>query len=336
MKSSSKIRFGVIGCSRVAKKAMFSAIKDAEMAELGMIGSRSKKRALECCKKFGCDSYGNYDDVVRNDEIDAVYISLPVGLHEEWTIKAAKAGKHVLCEKSSTTSFESAKKMITACKKNNVRLKEGFMFRYHPQHRKVVSFIKEGLLGNLLMFHGCFGFPFPEDNDQKLKRDLGGGTLNDSAAYPIYASRMLFNEEPISIVCKLKMDTKLGIDTKADILLNYPNGKVAFISSAFGAYFQSTYGLWGSKAYLSMERAYAVSKDMKTSIFINRDDKISKIIIEPEDHFKLMVDDFCREILKEKKSKKDFEKDLLSQARVMEVARISNRERRIVNISELS
>jgi len=336
MKSSAnKVRFGIIGCSRVAKKAMLPAITEAEMAEVGMVGSRSPERALEFCKEFGCDSYGTYLDVLRNDNIDAVYISLPVGLHEEWTVKSAEAGKHVLCEKSSTTSLASAKRMVTACRKNNVRLLEGFNFRYHPQHKKVVSLIKEGLLGNLLMFHGCFGFPFPDDNNIRLKKELGGGALNDAACYPIYASRMLFQEEPISVVCSLEIDPQLGVDVKADVLLAYSNGKIAFISSAFGAYFQSTYSLWGSKSYLSMKRAYAVPKDMKTSIFLNTDDKISETIVEPEDQFGLMIDNFCREILNRGGNKKNFESDLLAQARVLEAARLSGREGRVVNISEL-
>lgn len=333
---SSKISFGIIGCSRVAKKSFLPAIKDSEKAEIGMIGSRSKEKAIEYCKSFGCSSYGNYEDVVRNENIDVVYVSLPVGMHEEWAIKAAEAGKHVLCEKSSTISLESAKRMVAACKKNNVRLLEGFMFRYHPQHQKVMSMIKEEALGKLLMFQGHFGFPFPENNDPKLNKGLGGGSLNDSAAYPIYASRMLFGEEPISVACKLKMDQELGVDTKADILLNYSDGKVAFISSAFGAYFQSTYSLWGSKSYLKVKRAYAVPKDMRTSIFLDKDDKISEIVIEPADHFKLMIDDFCNKILKGKSNKKKFEDDLLAQARVMEAARTSNKQGRIVKISELS
>ena len=336
MKSSvKKVRFGIIGCSRIAKKAMLPAINDAGMAEIGSIGSRSLEKALEFSKIFGCRSYGTYSDVLNNN-IDAVYISLPDGLHEEWTIKSAEAGKHVLCEKSSTTSLASAKRMVAVCKKNNVRLLEGFSFRYHPQHKKVISLIKEGLLGNLLMFHGCFGYPFPDNDNIGLNKELGGGVLNDAACYPIYASRMLFKEEPLGVVCRLKMDTQLDLDLKADILLTYSDGKVAFISSAFGAYFQSTYSLWGSKSYISMKRAYAIPKDRKTSIFLNVGDKINEIVIEPESPFRLIVEDFCREILNRGKSEKNFESDLLAQARALEAARLSNREGRIVKISELS
>lgn len=333
MSSSGKVKFGVIGCSRIAKKAVIPAIIDSKNAEIGIIGSRSAEKAREFCGMFGLDSCGSYDDVLKSREINAVYISLPVGLHEEWVIRAARAGKHVLCEKSSTVSFESAKKMVGECKKNGVRLMEGFMFRYHPQHKEVLGLVKKGMLGNLVMFEGFFGFPFPAVGDPKLSRELGGGSLNDSAAYPIYASRMFFGE-PESVFCRLVMDRKRGIDAKASLFLDYPDGKSAFIGSAFGAYFQSTYSLLGTKARISMKRAYAVPKGMRTSIFIDKEDKISRRIIGPEDHFRLMVEDFCTEI-SGKRKKRNFEEDLLSQARVMEAARVSGREGRLVRLSEI-
>ena len=174
------IRFGIIGCSRIAKKAMIPAIIDSEFAELEMIGSRSKEKASEFCTEFGCNSYGTYEDVLKNKNIDAVYISLPVGSHEQWAIKSAESGKHVLCEKSSAMSLESAKKMIATYKKNNVRLLECFMFRYHPQHKKVIEIIRNNILGDLLTFKGDFGFPFPDKENIRLKKELGGGVLNDA------------------------------------------------------------------------------------------------------------------------------------------------------------
>ena len=329
-----KIKFGIIGCSRIAKKSMLPALNFSEMAEIEIIGSRSLEKAKEFSKEFNCNFWGTYEDVLKNKNIDAVYISLPVALHEEWVVKSAKAGKHILCEKSSTTSLDSAKRMIKICRENNVRILECFMFKHHPQHKKVMDLIENNTLGDLLSFQGRFGFPFPKEGNIRLKKELGGGVLNDAACYPLYASRMLFKEEPLSVFCKLKKDPKLGIDTKADIVLNYSDGKVAFISSSFGAYFQSTYGLWGTKSCLNLKRAYAVPKDMQTSIFLNINDEIKEIIVEPEDHFKLMINNFCKVILNKEKTQ-DFESDLLAQALVLEALRLSDKEERIVKISEL-
>ena len=107
----SKIKFGIIGCSRIAKRSVIPAITTSEFAEIEMIGSRSIDKAKKFSNEFNCKKYGTFEDVISDDSIDAVYISTPIGTHEEWAIKAASAGKHILCEKSSTTSFESAKKM---------------------------------------------------------------------------------------------------------------------------------------------------------------------------------------------------------------------------------
>lgn len=343
--SSKKIRFGIIGCSRVVKKSMVRAMDNSVLAELAAIGSRSGEKALEFCltaselaqagRQARGAVYGTYDEVINNNEVDAVYVSLPNALHEEWAIKAARAGKHVLCEKSAATSYAAAKKMVESCKQNDVRLMEGFMFRYHPQHQEIRRMIESGVLGDLLKFNGCFAYPMPEDGSNVMNKDLGGGSLNDSACYPVCASRMIFREEPLSAVCSLKIDAQKGIDTKADILLVYPGGKSAFVSSAFGSCFQSTYSVLGSRARAEAKRAYAVPFDMAVKIILDTGDRSDEVTIGPADHFKLMVDDFCGEILKGKKSEKNFEEDLLAQAKVLEAARVSHGEKRIVNIGEI-
>ena len=116
----SKIKFGIIGCSRIAKRSVIPAITTSEFAEIEMIGSRSIDKAKIFSNEFNCKKYGTFEYVISDDSVDAVYISTPIGTHEEWAIKAANAGKHVYCEKSTTTSFESAKKMIEHSKQNNV------------------------------------------------------------------------------------------------------------------------------------------------------------------------------------------------------------------------
>ena len=152
MSPSSKIKFGIIGYSRVAKKSMISAITESSFAEVVAIGSRDSKESSAISEEFGKDFCASYEDILNNESIDAVYISLPNALHEKWTVRAADAGKHVLCEKPAAVSYESAKRMVEAAKKNNIRLMEGLMFRYHPQHKAVKNFIKEGIRKTDLAF----------------------------------------------------------------------------------------------------------------------------------------------------------------------------------------
>lgn len=330
-----RIRFGVIGCSRTAKKNALPALLNSPFAELVMVGSRSPEHARACAEQFGCASYGTYEEVLASKDVDAVYISLPNSLHEEWTIKAAQAGKHAWCEKPAALTYASAKRMVAACRKNNVRLMEGFMFLYHPQHARVKELIRDGTLGEILNFDGRFAVPMPDAQNIRRNAALGGGSYNDAGSYPLRASRMLFDAEPESVVCTLSMDTETQVDIRAEVTLNYPMGRTARISSAFGADFQSTYSVIGSNARIRMERAYAVPRDMSVKIFLERDGKEEEILVEPADHFKLMIDDFCREIPLGKKSTKNYEEDLLAQAHVLEAGRISSVEGRTVRLGEL-
>ena len=334
---SEKIRFGVIGCSRVAERGMIPAICDSDLAELVIIGKQNdeeEKTKTETVQPY-CAVWGTYDEIINSKDVDAVYVSLPNALHEEWTIKAAEKGKHVLCEKPAALSYASAQRMVAAARKSKARLIEGLMFRYHPQNVKVMEWIKEGVLGGLLRFESCFAFAMPDRASNAMNKNLGGGSFNDQGPYGVATSRMVFGEEPVSVLCSMKTDVESGVDVMADMVLYYPNEKIAFSSTLFGSYYQSTYSVLSTKAHVRMARAYAVPRDMKTKIFLDADDEVQEFVIEPADHFRLMVDDFVGEILKGEWSRKDFEGDLLAQARVLEAARVSAREQRIVHLSEI-
>jgi predicted dehydrogenase/dTDP-4-dehydrorhamnose reductase len=335
MTVNSKIKFGVLGCSRVALKGMLPAMLDSELAELEMVGSRDPAKAKEVGTRFGAKRWGTYENVLGDDNIQAVYVSLPNALHEEWTIKALEAGKHVICEKPTAVSYGAARRMVEAAKKNNVRLLEGLMFRYHPQHAMVKELIKKGELGDIIRFDGCFGYAMPDRTSNAMSKELGGGSFNDQIPYPVYSSRMLFGEEPESVLAKIEFDAESGVSVKTDITLNYPGGKTAFASSVFGSYYQSTYDLLGTKANVRMGRAYAVPRDMGTKIYFEADDKVREIDVKPADQFRLMLDDFCLEI-SDSRHAKNYEEDLLAQAKVLEAARISARENRIVRLDEVS
>ena len=338
------LKFGIIGCSRIAKRSVIPAILKSEFAELEMIGSRSTEKSKEFANQFNCEKFGTYDNVISDDSVDAVYISTPIGTHAEWSNKATAAGKHVYCEKSSTTSLESARKMIESAKENNVRLMEGFMFRFHPQHKKVKQLINEKKIGDLFSFSGSFGFPAFPENDIRYNRELGGGFLNDTGCYPICASRIIFDEEPISVVCKLEYDKEVGtgIDVKGTSLLSYENHKTASIRYSNGNYYQAKYEVWGSDGIISLDRAYSVPPDFTTKISFQYDEektwdgRRNEILeIKPKDHFLEMIDSYCMEILGKKMSSFNFEQDLINQAKIMQAHRESSNTQKIVYLSEL-
>jgi len=329
-----KIKLGVIGCSNIAKKSVLPAIQSSINAEISFIGSRSIDKAKSYSQSFSCEKFGNYQDVLNSKDIDAVYISLPIGLQKEWVSKAAKQGKHIICEKSATDSFESAKEMISICKENKVRLMEGFMFRFHPQQKKVREIINQHQLGDIFSFHGEYGFPMPLDNDIRLNHKLGGGVLNDAGCYPVCASRIIFDDEPLQVSCNLHKNEKYSVDLKFSGMLIYPKNKIASMHVGYDMHFKSIYDIWGNKGQLHLSRAYNVPSDKKTLITLNTN-LASKIEIDATDHFKIMIDSFCSELQGNNIVDYNFEDDLLNQARTMEALRISHKERRIVELCEI-
>lgn len=325
-----KIKFGVIGCSKIAAKATIPAIISSKNAELHIIGSRSKDRAKEYADKYDCKLCGDYGDVIGSDA-DAVYISLPTGLHEKWATIAAQAGKHILCEKSAAISLKSAQKMVGVCKKNKVRILEGLMFRYHPQHNKVLELIKKGSVGKIYTFFGNFCLPMPKSEDIRHNKDLGGGVLNDAGCYPVSASRMIFREEPIEVTSTLVFDSEHQIDVRVDALLKYPGNKNAHINAGYGMEYAASYRLLGSNALIDVNKAYSMPKDYAPKILFQSHNKKKVIAIKPADQFRIMIDTFCDEI-KIKHSEMDFELELLNQAKVMDAIRISAKKKKTVKL----
>ena len=325
------LKFGIIGCSRIAKRSVIPAIIKSEFAELEIIGSRSTDKAKEFAKEFDGKKFGTYEDVISDNSVDVVYISTPIDTHAEWSNKATAAEKHVYVEKSSTNDLKNAEKMVESAKENNVRLMEGFMFRFHPQHQKVKEPIKEGKIGEVKSFNGIFGFPaFPEGD---IRYD--SGFLMDSGCYPICASRMIFDEEPLGVFCKQKMipwkkKPEHSVDVGGSAILFYENGKTATITYSNGSYYQAKYEVWGTDGVISLDRAYSVPSDFTTKVTLqyntenNWDGRQNEIFeIEPKDHFLEMLDTFCMEITGTKKAPFNFEQELLNQARTMYAANSS-------------
>lgn len=336
-----QLKFGIIGCSRIATKSIIPAILKSEYAKLEIIGSREISKAKSFSKKFNCNKFGNYEDVINDPNVDIVYISTPIGTHEKWTILAASKGKHIYCEKSSTFSLRSAKKMVKSAKQNNVRLIEGFMFRFHSQHKIVKQMIKENKIGKIKFFQSNFGFPSFPLTDIRFTDKIGGGFLNDSGCYPISACRMIFDQEPISVFFS-KINNSQNVDVMGVSTLNFENNKFGICSYGNDVYYQSKYEIWGTNGILSLDRAFSVPSNFSTSINFQydlkktwEDRKSEYISVPPEDHFKKLIDSFCLEIFKNNASKINFEEELLKQAKVMHGLRLSSEKNSVIFINNI-
>lgn len=337
-----KVRIGILGCANIARKYAIRAFQSIPNAEMVSIASRDPAKAAAFAAEFGIEALPSYEALLERDDIDAVYVPLPIGLHKEWVLKALRCGKHVLCEKSLAEDFGAAREMVEEAEKTGLVLYENFMCEFHPQHREVLALIEKGGIGELRVFQGYFGFPMMREDDFRYSRELGGGSLNDAGAYTVFMARKLFEEEPTAVFARLSMDDYKGVDMKGEALLEFPGEKTALLAFSFGSVYQNNYSLWGKSGLVRVKRAYSISPDATPDVELvkneNLKETLARLDIPAANQFELLFRDFCETVLhhsEEKKKIADRYETMLAQARVLEAIRMSSAEGRRVLVREI-
>jgi predicted dehydrogenase len=330
-----RVRFGLIGCSSIARRRLAPALAASNVATLENVGSREAKKAAQFACEFNCPKSGSYESVLADPNVDAVYISTPPALHEPWVRAAAAHGKHILCEKPAFTNLRAAAEMVELCRRQNVRLMEGYMFSYHPQHAAVRSLLVAGRIGELRVVQGEFTCPPPAAGSFRHSRELGGGVFSDAAGYPVAAAMLLFQAAPVSVFCQLEMDSKNGVDNLVSLALNFPGGRTAQLLAGYGLHYRSRYAALGSAGRIEATRAFAVPPDLETKIIVESGADTETISVAPADQFELMLQDFCAQLQNPSAGAESFEEKLLRQHAVMAAAWRSHLEKRLVLLSEV-
>ena len=253
MTHNRKIRWGVLGCARIARENLIPAMQRSSNSEFHAIASREESKLADSRARFNvAKTFRSYDELLRDPEVDAVYIPLPNSLPREWTIKAAQNGKHVLCEKPLALNAAECHEMIAACAANRVTLMEAFMYRYTDRTRQVLDVLRSGVLGEIKFISSTFRLLLANQASIKLKPELGGGALYDVGCYPVNFIGMVLDAingsgpgegtlpESASAEC-----TKLGGgDMILSALLKYPSGLIASLNCGFNAQKQGIRKSW--------------------------------------------------------------------------------------------
>ena len=235
--SQNKVRWGIISTARIAETAFIPALRQTERGELVAVASRSQESADAFAQKHDIPhAFASYEALLASDEIDAIYNPLPNTLHAEWTIKAARHGKHVFCEKPLAVTPEEAQGMIDACKQAGVVLVDAFVFLWHPQTHKLRQLLDDGAIGQLLQSqaHMTFHLDRPTDNI-RLNKELGGGGLLDAGGYPITFTRFAFDEEPVGVQASARIDPDYGVDTRVGALLTFADEQIGTVQTGVDA-----------------------------------------------------------------------------------------------------
>ena len=248
------VRWGVVGCSWFALTHVIPVMEQANLSKLTAISSRTLSKAQDAAEKFNIPkAYGSYEDLLSDPDIDAVYIPLPNGFHAEWSIKAMRAGKHVLCEKPLTVNAEEARNVQAVRDETGLFCLEAFASRFNPVFAKAVEIAQSGVLGDLRFMHTVSTYYMnPQDPaNVRLRADIGGGALYDMGCYAINAQRMLAGREPLSVWATMEWSERFDVDMAGTAMLDFGAGLLGTIQWGFTAPHSGPFSVQGVKGKLT-------------------------------------------------------------------------------------
>lgn len=267
--SVKKVKWGVLSTASIGIRKVIPAMQRGQWSEVAAISSRDGKKAEAVARKLQIPkAYWSYEDLLADPEIEAVYNPLPNHLHVPWSIKAAQAGKHVLCEKPIGLNVADAKELLEARNRFEVKIGEAFMVRTHPQWLRVRELIQSGRIGELRVISGAFSYFNRDPANVRHVVDWGGGGLLDIGCYPITTSRFIFGEEPARVIGLIERDPEFNTDRLASAILDYPSGQATFTCSMQLVPYQRMQ-FFGTKGRIEIEIPFNAPNDRPCRIFID-------------------------------------------------------------------
>ncbi len=266
---SNKVRWGVLGIAAIATKKVIPGMRKGTRIEIVAIASREFNRARFAAAQLDIpNAYGSYEELLADPSVDAIYNPLPNHLHVPWSIKAARAGKHVLCEKPISLTVQEAAELIKVRNETGVKIGEAFMVRTHPQWLRARDIVRSGDIGELRVITSTFSYFNRDPANIRNIRRMGGGAIMDIGCYPITMSRFLFEREPASVAALIDRDPGMGTDRLSSAILDFAPGQAVFTCSTQLVPFQRMQIL-GTTSRIEIEIPYNIPPDQPSRIFID-------------------------------------------------------------------
>lgn len=258
----------MLGVADIAVRKVIPAMKGSVMSRVEAIASRTQSKASSAADELGIPkAYGSYEALLADPNIEAVYIPLPNHLHLEWTLAAALAGKHILCEKPLALTSADARRMIAASSQADVLLMEAFMYRLHPLWQEVRRLIETGTIGELVAFQSFFSYRNLDPTDIRNQVTTGGGALLDIGCYPVNAARMLFGSEPEEVKALVRRHPEFGTDVVTSALLDFGGRHATFTVSTVAEPDQRV-DVVGTEGRLRIEIPFNIPPDRPTRMVV--------------------------------------------------------------------
>jgi predicted dehydrogenase len=262
------LRWGILSTADIARSKVIPAIQRADRCEVVAIASRDAARAAAVASELGIPrSHESYEALLADPGVDAVYIPLPNHLHATWTEAAARAGKHVLCEKPLALPAVDAEQMVEVCAAEGVQLMEAFMYRLHPSWVAVRELVASGRIGPLVAVQSWFSYFNDDPANIRNIQDIGGGALYDIGCYCIDLSRMLFGAEPTRVEGMIRRDPHTGVDILTSGILEFPTGTATFTCSTRAEDDQRVH-VYGTRGRISLGIPFNIPPDRPTEVTV--------------------------------------------------------------------
>jgi predicted dehydrogenase len=282
--------WGILGTARI-NRMLIPPLRASPGNRLVAVASREPARAEAYAREWRVErAHGSYDALLADPEIGAVYVPLPNHLHAEWTIKAARAGKHVLCEKPLALSVDEVDAMAAACREAGVVLAEALMYRHHPQTLEVKRLVDSGAIGRLRFLRGSFSFPLTRPNDVRLRPEWGGGCLWDVGCYPLSFARFLVGREPLEVYGSQVLG-ETGVDETFAGQLTFPGDVLFQLDAGFRSPVRAEMELAGSEGTIRVRHPFRPEQDCP--VLVTRDGRSEEIAVPGADRYLLEIEDLA-------------------------------------------
>jgi len=325
-----KLRWGIIGCAGIAIGSVIPGIRESKSGVVSAIASRNEEKVKQTAERLEIlKAYSSYEALLEDPDIDAVYIPLPNHLHMEWTVKAAQAGKHVLCEKPVALTAGQAQTMAEACAESGVVLAEAFMYRYHPRYDQVKEMIASGTIGEIRGIHSTFTFNNAVDKGNiRYVKEWGGGSIYDVGVYPISAARLVLGSEPEAVTCRAFFSPEHGnVDMMASGLIEFPNDVSLTFDCGMWADNRNTLEILGTEGRIVLPFAFAGDQNMVLYNQLSR----TELPVPQLNTYALQADHFAAAVRGE--AQKFPPEDAIANMKVVDACLQSAHERRRVTLN---
>jgi predicted dehydrogenase len=308
---SDKIRWGILGTAAVAEKHFVPSVAELDNSEVVAVASRDAARAAEYAERLGIPrAYGSYDDLLADDDVDAVYLPLPIALHAEWAIRCAEAGKPTLVEKPLAESAESARRIADAFGEAGVPVAEAMMYGFHPLTKRVKQMVADGALGEVRAVNATFCCRTPDPDDFRLKREMGGGATLDVGSYCVSIIRAIAGEEPDDVEATAVFSGEGGVDLRLAGVMRFSSGAVASFVCALTPEFGASYEVFGSAGRIMVPQGTVPNPGDPGLIRYWRDYALEEISTPDADQWALCFGSFADALLKGKPPEPSLEESI--------------------------